>query len=1161
MSAPVFAVTDNSDRKLDYAIPRFSFFQKHVNMCPDMPSIPTSHAPNPKMNRYLPAILAGMALVMLSAPGFAEQYPWQIPQAKVLPNGDLEWAPQPYEFEAGGEVRYIDPDNGDDDNAGTSPGAAWKHHPWDWRATGSAAQASGSITYVFKGGTIYRGQLDADESGTEEAPIRLAYDPAWGEGRPWFFGSEKLPAKWVRAATVDHPERLPEPDKVWALDLKAVEGITLDDDGVEFKQVGSDRTRRLDPTYTAVYLVSGPGEYQNLHLARSPDWQPMGKNFAMDYWHAVDSEYEREEGGKVVAKGFKDDFWAGKDLPGDYFDGGYIWMAWRHLMGTPTPSRMSDTYQRRNGPEVPFFEPEEGAIMVTKQYGHGKGGLPYFVENLPQLLDAPGEFYLDFDSGMLFLRAPDDGDPNQMHLEFATDENQIRIANQSHVEIGGLGFAFAHGNIIDIQDTVDNVNVHHCEFRNIGDIGVRASVSRSETTEHVMDRIRVADSLFTDIGSSCAEVSGRWVWNQDPYRGHLEQVDILRNRSLRTGLRQRGQKYSNVPAFAVQRFQRGQIAGNIVERCFGSGIMILGGKEGNLGAYEARNPDLPLIRILVHHNKTRDTALGVNDYGGLALWQGGPTYAWSNNIGNSPGHAPAGFLGVTRPTNLSYPLYLDGAFKQYSFNNIIWGRTTDSDDPFANTTPGYFMVFGFLNQFTNNTLFRQSKGIGGSSGNRNDIVSNVFAEIEETYIASNRIGDPSLVGGGDDAGSGLRGIPSLAYAHNFFQGSAEAGYLVREREVEKSGGALTKTIDAQTIEELAEQMKAFPLRIAGLGKEVDEPLLDVLPADEPLVDLSEDTDFHLVAGSAPVDSGSTYFIPWSLYGTVGEWNFTENHADPQTVVDYHWWMSDAHFDRAIYEQIPTYDLKLTSTSLEDFQPGPSENWVKSALLFDGNRSGRVPDAAMRGDIVISWEHRNEDMEPGEPFTLEGKKATYPGELRKTLIIDTSNLLVEALFMTKEGHTEGMIANKFDGKSGYGLGINAQGHAEFFVASNGDRHAITTPSPVNDEEWHHVIGEIDRATGRMSLYLSGEKVAETQAPLQPDASLDNQADFLVGQAANGQAGFVGMLDFLRVCRGTIADSKTSIEELYAWQMDGPFRHDYMGRPAAGDGRDAGALESH
>ncbi|MFP4380288.1 MAG: hypothetical protein ACLFUS_07280, partial [Candidatus Sumerlaeia bacterium] len=106
----------------------------------------------------------------------AEPYSWQIPQAKVQPDGDLSWAPRPFEFVAGETVRYIDYENGDDANDGASKDAPWKHHPWDANATGKAAGASGPITYVFKGGVTYRGFLEADDSGSAGEPVRLTRD-------------------------------------------------------------------------------------------------------------------------------------------------------------------------------------------------------------------------------------------------------------------------------------------------------------------------------------------------------------------------------------------------------------------------------------------------------------------------------------------------------------------------------------------------------------------------------------------------------------------------------------------------------------------------------------------------------------------------------------------------------------------------------------------------------------------------------------------------------------------------------------------------------------------------------------------------------------------------------------------------------------------------
>ena len=110
---------------------------------------------------------------------------------------------------------------------------------------------------------------------------------------------------------------------------------------------------------------------------------------------------------------------------------------------------------------------------------------------------------------------------------------------------------------------------------------------------------------------------------------------------------------------------------------------------------------------------------------------------------------PGGIFGSGRPLNLSYPYYIDGGFKIFGFNNIIWGNSIDPDDPYRSMTAGNFSVFGFLNHFTNNTIMRQGRALGGSSGERTDIISNVFAEISMQFLRNNRVENPSLVGGGD----------------------------------------------------------------------------------------------------------------------------------------------------------------------------------------------------------------------------------------------------------------------------------------------------------------------------------------------------------------------------------------------------------------------------
>jgi hypothetical protein len=88
-------------------------------------------------------------------------YSWETNQAIVLPEGDLAWSPEPFVLVKGPSVRYIDFDNGNDNNDGLTVSSAWKHHPWDNAATGTAKNSTGIHTYIFKRGVVYRGSLSA----------------------------------------------------------------------------------------------------------------------------------------------------------------------------------------------------------------------------------------------------------------------------------------------------------------------------------------------------------------------------------------------------------------------------------------------------------------------------------------------------------------------------------------------------------------------------------------------------------------------------------------------------------------------------------------------------------------------------------------------------------------------------------------------------------------------------------------------------------------------------------------------------------------------------------------------------------------------------------------------------------------------------------------
>ena len=111
--------------------------------------------------------------------------------------------------------------------------------------------------------------------------------------------------------------------------------------------------------------------------------------------------------------------------------------------------------------------------------------------------------------------------------------------------------------------------------------------------------------------------------------------------------------------------------------------------------------------------------------------------------------------------------------------------------------------------------------------------------------------------------------------------------------------------------------------------------------------------------------------------------------------------------------------------------------------------------------------------------------------------------------------------------------------------------------VNDGRWHHVIAEADRKAETLTIYIDGKQDAAGPG-LADDASLANDADLYVGGTPRGH-NLRGTIEFIRIARGTLADARTTIDELHAWQFHGPFLHDFTGRARPDDGGAAGAID--
>jgi len=1073
-------------------------------------------------NSPLAPLTSALALVILPIAGLsterdlsmAARWSWQEAHAEVDAKGNLSWSPRPFVFGKSASVRYIDFDAGDDASAGDAPGTPWKHHPWDPQAAGKSAACSGIHSYVFKRGVVYRGHLVVRDAGHPGSPIRLTSDPAWGEGEAVLCGSERV-MRWTKGAT--HKD-IPEPEKVWWTDLAFAP--------------------------RCVWSVAQEGGITRIPLAREPNWKVSNPDDVKSEWWVWDNP--RKPFGNTITNARGQAVHLGidtkhiKDKPEDYFQGALIWPEYGWVMSGPYPT------------EVELVDLQQHGLGFGGWTGGGTGGvimrnMRYYLEDKPHYLDDPnGEYWFEKQGqgGRLYLRPPADADPHSLQIEAGRWSNLVDGKRVEHLNITGLTFRFttpawditgptwdfstkpfglrpeAHPGCVRVWGEGRDIRIANCRFEHVFfPIRIRSLVAGQR-----VDDVRIEDNDFRYTDAGILSVSDGSGWGYAQPRGRLGDVRIYRNHSLETG--RRPSRFGTGTGIEVQCARTLEIAGNVIERSYAQGIDVHGAKVSGMWG------DVPFVRYLIHHNKVWESMLNCNDYGGIETWQGGPFYVFNNLSYDALGYRNWERYSGT-DAGFGHAYYLDGAFKNYHFNNIAWGKAKDVSSPVVNCS-AFQEIISYQNTFFHNTVYNYYTGSRRQApeAGRNKYLANVWDGIGKHVF---RHADPAKTaaeGNAKDAGPQKShfAIETDAYARNVFHDFAEMGVL------EPSGRWL------RTFDDFKSALEQNQSLLSELGTVSQSPLLRD-PAKG---------DFRPASNSAVVGKGVKVFVPWSLAGVVGEWNFYPTGDDPTHILDEHWYMTDYFVSRDDYHKRPMYSLRGVNVGAADYVQGPLEDWIAGALKFTAAK--RQFATLANADLMKPFsfqdlkKSRHEGAQP-EPCTVEGEALKNPQ-------IYAGNLLIEVYFKTTPGHTGGVLMEKIKA-NGYNLTISPEGKLAFSLKGPGAAAVLESKVTINDGQWHHAIAESDRKARTLVIYVDGRRDASATGS-DASVSLANDGDVFVGGTPDGRY-FDGALDFLRLAHGTLADADTTIEELYAWEFDGPFLRDFAGRKPAGARRDAGAIE--
>ncbi|MFZ5517578.1 MAG: right-handed parallel beta-helix repeat-containing protein [Candidatus Zhuqueibacterota bacterium] len=127
----------------------------------------------------------------------------------------------------------------------------------------------------------------------------------------------------------------------------------------------------------------------------------------------------------------------------------------------------SDSYQK-----IEAIDFQKGEITLAEphhHYGYTKNQRFYFL-HFPEELDAPGEWYLDRDSGTVYVWLPGDPDNSEIYAS-VLDQPLISLSHCNGVRLEGMSFKYSRGQGVTISGGTNNA-IAGCDFSFLGDDAV-----------------------------------------------------------------------------------------------------------------------------------------------------------------------------------------------------------------------------------------------------------------------------------------------------------------------------------------------------------------------------------------------------------------------------------------------------------------------------------------------------------------------------------------------------------------------------------------------------------------------------------------------------------------------------------------------------------------
>ena len=163
-------------------------------------------------------------------------------------------------------------------------------------------------------------------------------------------------------------------------------------------------------------------------------------------------------------------------------------------------------------------EPETGYIL-THQINEGntlQRNKRYYIYNILEELDAPGEYYLDRVSGILYFYPQSEVTANTEVFLSVKTAPVIDIKNSDNVTVENITVEAARHNGIAISQS-ESISIKDCEVRNIGVQGINVQQGKN---------VVISDCSVHDVGIRGITLDGGDIYTFEPGGNVVENCDI-----------------------------------------------------------------------------------------------------------------------------------------------------------------------------------------------------------------------------------------------------------------------------------------------------------------------------------------------------------------------------------------------------------------------------------------------------------------------------------------------------------------------------------------------------------------------------------------------------------------------------------------------------------